>query len=609
MADFRKWLLVLAVMALVAVPAGAQSCNLAPGNPTNIRDGGLTELVGDLVLTCNNPTSANITVNLQVFFQGATVSNRVRSGIVINNTPECPYANLSACVTDSMLLINDVTLFTGLQTNPLLPGYQQAPIMGLLQPAVAGTDSPTNRNSVLFPGVVIPAGTIPTTLRVTDVRIVSPALSTIALGLPTQVIESVSFLPQITVQPSFEVVANVLPAMQFAVTKCSDTTKSGDQNYRQCTSVNPDLFGDDSKTGQALQFNVKFTEGFPLAFKPRGTTGQTIPGTSSQINLTESGLTLQPSAATPGFDGVVWAGYADAGTKLKVNFKNIPAGVKVYVTQTQVAIGTTTGFLATGVDSSLNVSGTALCAATGAAYPLMKLNSDNAAIWEVLSPGIPGVARQVSFGVAVAFKANTTAQLPALTGGSTPMTMTGQLWPSSTVAQASSSGSDAIPRFRDVQLPGGNVAIGPCASTLIYPFTSNKVGFETGIAIINTSLDNYNSTKAPLQTATQTGNCLVYFFDGTTSAPLPVDTGTIVPGGQYVNTISGLAKGAAFQGYVIAKCNFQFGHGYAYITDTSASKLGAQGYLALIIPDNGTTSRAPNPFTSYGTNSGEQFAY
>ena len=595
MADFRKWLLVLAVMALVAVPAGAQSCNLAPGNPTNIRDGGLTELVGDMVLTCTGGAS-DILVNLQVFFQGATVSNRVRSGGTINNTPQCPYANLSACVTDSMLLINDVTSFS-----PVAPA--QKPIMGLLQPAVAGTDSPTNRNSVLFPGVIIPANTT-TTLRVTDVRVVAPALSTIALGLPTQVIEAVSFLPQITVQPSFEVVANVLPAMQFVVTSCSDTTKGGDQLLKQCISENPDLYGDDSKTGQKLHFNVKFTEGFPLAFKPRGSTAQQTPGVSSQINLWESGLTLLPTGVT-GFDGVVWAGYADAGTKLRVNFKNIPQGVKVFVTGSPVVIGTTTGFIAAPADSSLLVSGTANCGSTN--YGLMKLNSDNAAIWEVTSTGIPGVARQVSFGVAVAYKSNTTAQLPALTG-STPMTMTGQLWPASTVAQASSSGSDAVPRFRDVQIAGGKVEIGPCATTLIYPFTSNKVGFETGIAIINTSLDNYNSTKAPLQTATQTGNCLVYFFDGTTSAPAPKDTGTIVPGGQYVNTISGLASGAAFQGYVIAKCNFQFGHGYAYVTDTSAAKLGSQGYLALVIPDAGT-SRSPNPFSSYGVGSGEMLAY
>jgi len=53
------------------------------------------------------------------------------------------------------------------------------------------------------------------------------------------------------------------------------------------------------------------------------------------------------------------------------------------------------------------------------------------------------------------------------------------------------------------------------------------------------------------------------------------------PAGQNVGTI-GAAPG--FQGYAIASCEFQFAHGYAFISDTNAQVL-AQGYLALIIPD------------------------
>jgi hypothetical protein len=580
MADFRKWLLVLAVIALVAVPASAQSCVLAPGNPTNIRDGGLTELTGDFELRCTGGT-ADITVNLQIFMQGATVSNRVRAGSTGTN-PQCPYPGLGNCVTDALVLINDVTAFTGLEEG------QQAPILGLLQPAIAGTDSPVNRNSILFPGIVIAAGTTETHLRVTNVRVVAPALSTLGLGLPTQVIESVSFLPQLTVQPSFEVVANVLPPMQFSANSCLSTSGSATVSFKQCQSENASLAASDSGNG-IIHFNVKFTEGFPFAFKARGTPDQTTPGTSSQINLYESGLTLDTGSFT--------TSYADAGTMLRVNFRNVPQGVKVFVTQDTVALGTSTDFYPDGVNNvsggGTAVSGTATCGAT--TYPLMRLNSDNSAIWEIASTGVPGLAREISFGVAIAFVSNTTAQLPALTG-STPMTVSGQLWPSSTVAQASTTA--AIPRFRDVQYSAGNVSIGPCATTLLYPFTTNKGGFETGLAVINTSLDNYNSTSAPLSTPTQTGNCLVYFFDGTTSAPAPVDTGTIAPGAMYANTISGLASGAAFQGYVIAKCNFQFAHGYAYVTDASSSRLGAQGYLALVIPDT-DNSREPVPFSTY----------
>jgi len=605
MADFRKWLLVLAVMVLVAIPASAQSCTLAPANPTNIRDGGLTELVGDMVLSCNNPTVQPIISNVQIYMQGAVVSNRLKAGVTgPGGTPICPYAGLGSCVTDALLLTNDVIAGNPPVNQAGTPSGTYGPIVGLLQPAVSGADAPTNRNSILFPGVVLPASTT-TTLRITNVRIVAPAINTVVLGLPTQVIESVSFLPAVTVQPSFEVVANVLPAMQYTTVACSG---SNYPNFKQCISENAGLANSSSSSG-SLHFFPKFTEGFPVAFKPRGTTAQTTPGITALTNFTESGLTIAPANFFNGWNGTDPTGYADNGTRLQVNFKNVPQGITVFVTQREIDTTTITtqGMIATGVDSSLFVSGTGSCSGFegGAGIPLMKLNANNAAVWEIRAQGTIAQVRQVSFGALIAYVANTTAQLPALTGA-TPMTTTGQLAPISAVAQASTT--DAIPRFRDVQYGSAAVNITSCATTLLYPFTTNKGGFETGIAVINTSLDNYNSTKLPLQTATQTGNCLVYFFDGTTSAPAPVDTGTIVPGGMYVNTISGLAKGAAFQGYVIAKCNFQFGHGYAYIADTSSTKLGAQGYLALVIPDYGV-SRLPQDFTKTAGQMGEQLAF
>jgi len=49
---------------------------------------------------------------------------------------------------------------------------------------------------------------------------------------------------------------------------------------------------------------------------------------------------------------------------------------------------------------------------------------------------------------------------------------------------------------------------------------------------------------------------------------------------------------------MIAVCNFQFAHGFAFISDLGARNL-AMGYLALVIPDNnlspGTGSRNASP--------------
>ena len=51
--------------------------------------------------------------------------------------------------------------------------------------------------------------------------------------------------------------------------------------------------------------------------------------------------------------------------------------------------------------------------------------------------------------------------------------------------------------------------------------------------------------------------------------------------------MSGTTQWPGLAGYIIAICNFQYGHGFAYITDNFGIGPAntAQGYLALIIPD------------------------
>jgi hypothetical protein len=44
---------------------------------------------------------------------------------------------------------------------------------------------------------------------------------------------------------------------------------------------------------------------------------------------------------------------------------------------------------------------------------------------------------------------------------------------------------------------------------------------------------------------------------------------------------------------MIAVCNFQYAHGFAFISDLGAQKL-AMGYLALVIPDPGSSSNSRN---------------
>jgi hypothetical protein len=131
-----------------------------------------------------------------------------------------------------------------------------------------------------------------------------------------------------------------------------------------------------------------------------------------------------------------------------------------------------------------------------------------------------------------------------------------------------------------------NVVI--CQTVLMFPYVANVSGYETGIAISNTAQD-------PWGTSGLTGSCTMNFYGTTGTAP-PVTyaggpvgfvngsgLGTMAPGAQIANTISGLGM-SNFTGYVIAVCNFQYAHGFAFIQNRTQT-LG-MGYLGLVM--NGT---------------------
>jgi hypothetical protein len=170
--------------------------------------------------------------------------------------------------------------------------------------------------------------------------------------------------------------------------------------------------------------------------------------------------------------------------------------------------------------------------------------------------------------------------------------------------------------------------IGACRTILLFPYLTNAPGFDTGIAISNTSAD-------PLLTKPQSGACTLNFYGlralGAVLGATAVQTTPVIPaGGQFLmllsasvgsvedpiapSTVATCAAGACvlpgFQGYMFATCNFQFAHGFAFVSDLGASKL-AMGYLALVVPDRGTAvgSRLPAD-TSVGAaiNQGEQLS-
>jgi hypothetical protein len=209
------------------------------------------------------------------------------------------------------------------------------------------------------------------------------------------------------------------------------------------------------------------------------------------------------------------------------------------------------------------------------------------AVYEVMNSD-PLAVENIDVPVVVAFRSNTTNNTPALGTA----TINGSFAPLSTVTTQSASAP--LPRFADSGTPRTAFAINPCATNLLFPFVTNQVGFDTGLVVSNTSLD-------PFGTPTQQGPCTINYYGATTgggAAPAAKTSPVVPAGGQLVWLLSsgggGIDATPGFQGYIIAQCNFQFGHGFAFISNVGGNQV-AHGYLALVM--DGTAPTVPRSKT------------
>ena len=168
--------------------------------------------------------------------------------------------------------------------------------------------------------------------------------------------------------------------------------------------------------------------------------------------------------------------------------------------------------------------------------------------------------------------------------------------PLSTVG-TSTENDEPRPRFLEGSGsdPENVVNVVRCTSTILFPFVTNQSNFDTGLVISNT-------TEDWLGTSPQDGACEIHYHGETTGggpAPPTDPSAVILAGDQLVWLLSSgnagmdLDPAVEFQGYVIAVCDFQYGHGYAFISDGFGAipKL-AQGYLALILDVDDDSVRA-----------------
>jgi hypothetical protein len=253
-------------------------------------------------------------------------------------------------------------------------------------------------------------------------------------------------------------------------------------------------------------------------------------------------------------------GLADSATRIRVNFSNVPAGVTLTL-PVSVASGSTGSIQATsaGDVGTFTLAGSAIT-----------LTSAGSVTYEVRTQNGSGID---SFAIPVIVTY-------AYTPPSTPNV--GTILASATYAPTSAevtalNPTFGIPRFADTSVLTPFVTISACQTDLLFTFLTNQAGFDTGFAIANTSTD-------PFGTSAQNGTCTLNWYGSGPAAGTATTTPSIASGQTYANLVSSAAAG--YQGYMIAVCNFQFGHGFAFISDGygQPGRGLSQGYLASVIP-------------------------
>jgi hypothetical protein len=392
----------------------------------------------------------------------------------------------------------------------------------------------------------------------------------------------------------------------------------------QCTDVN--TFGAGTNfTGQgdvgASTFTVTLKEGYAASFKRKTAAFTAI----SDVNDTNNTASLPQNVvgynynSESGFEPTAGLGNATQGDRFLIVFNNVNTGAALWVPQyvplTVNGDGKTPGAPSPGnggaigavwsggwlqlVGSSSDLSGnpTALAPSstatfnpsplsgwvgpTGApflnAVVLSGTGNTLTAVYEVANAD-PFAQESAIVNVGVAYVSNTANNLPA-PGQST---VTASFAPLSTVGTWSAT--DPIPRWCNKSSASNSFLINVCTCDLLFPFVTNIGGFDTGIAIANTTMDPYGTTP-------QNGNITLYFYGSLpgTPAPAPITnqttTATVNAGTELLFTLSsggdhGVQAEVGFTGYIIAVANFQYCHGFAFISDMGAQKL-AEGYLAI----------------------------
>lgn len=400
---------ILCSLAAVLVPQaglaqGQFSCERVDA-PISVRREGMTELLSDIVLKCTGGTpsvrgavlpkfqlvlASNATLTSRIMLPGVPDSGMSEALLVID---EPSFAEQNGCAS---LASGDAC--TAVAGDPTAPNVYQG--------------RQVQANTIAFRGVPIdppgPQGV--RTLRITNLRAnaaalsrQSPPITTVKVGV--QIFDQSG--ATVPIRSSEPVSGDIKAGSVFSVRTIADTPPA----LRGMPAITIPPASLPVGAPQTLYgFNLKFTEGFPGAFRRRnvGTssegplfmTVQAVPGLPYN---TESGFlnTLFPNAMK-----MDTAGLADNGTRLLARFQNVPKDVLIWVTTRDVRAGTTqySETSARAILTTADADGvgplTPIKPSINGLSQIPVVNGTATAVWEVISAS-PVALQDISFGVAI----------------------------------------------------------------------------------------------------------------------------------------------------------------------------------------------------------------
>ena len=602
MTTSRKLSVFAALVFVTLLSAGVASAQIPPDDfgvitcSSNavtplVRAEGIAELLGDIVLTCINTSpaggslvshlEANVSVSLNVNVTNNLHPDPLTDAVLVINADNC---TAPVALGGSGIGIGSVSCAGGV---PAVDERFQDPQFGTLAAA--------NRlewNGIHFPIPNGPSEAFPAATEcdtgIKDGFFVNRLGNLVSVCNPaTTIVRITSMRGNASMLGVSDVGTIAFTQVQADLVITGESAISVDKNQ---FNIGAPLKGlivdfDEDLVAAGLQCDESeehgsFTinEGFPTAFKTLGVPTFTI------------GSNVQNEAGYHGSD----TGGATQSTRFLLTFHNIPEGVRIGVEHDAA------NMVCAGEDDSDHLELDVMdCDVNGddctSATPIddsddcldgaVEVDIDGGSGWigyEVTDDWTIA-SEDCTIDVWACWTPDTENDLPAPGTGQLSVSFA----PLSTVG-TSTEDEEPRPRFLDGtgSDPENIVNVVKCSSTILFPFVTNQNSFDTGLVVSNTSEDW-------LGTDPQDGACEIHYHGGTTgggAAPATDPTSIINAGEQLIwllssgNAAQDVDPAVEFQGYVIVVCDFQYGHGYAFITDGFGSvPTLAQGYLALVL--------------------------